>query len=84
MYRLGDTLGDGNSHWIRAKFYQQYRLFYRFDSRAKIIIYAWVNDDDTKRSRGSKTDAYAIFKKMIASGNPPNSWDDTASQIATL
>ena len=50
-YRQGDTLGRGGSHWFRAKFFQQYRLFFRFNSRAKIIIFAWGNDDDTKRAR---------------------------------
>jgi toxin YhaV len=39
-FKLGKTLGDGNTHWYRAKFYQQYRLFFRFNTRAKIIVYA--------------------------------------------
>ncbi len=29
-YRQGNTLGDGHKHWFRAKFFQQYRLFFRF------------------------------------------------------
>lgn len=48
-YRQGSTLGDEYKHWFRAKFGgQRFRLFFRFDTRAKIIIYAWVNDEDTK------------------------------------
>jgi toxin YhaV len=39
-FKLGKTLGDENTHWYRAKFYQQYRLFFRFNTRAKIIVYA--------------------------------------------
>jgi toxin YhaV len=39
---LGNTLGDTHRAWRRAKFMQQYRLFFRFDSKAKIIIFAWV------------------------------------------
>jgi toxin YhaV len=76
IYRQGNTLGSNFTHWFRAKFFQQYRLFFRFDQASKIIIYAWVNDDKTKRAYGSKTDAYAVFGKMLTDGDPPNSWDE--------
>ena len=49
-YRQGDTLGADRKHWFRAKFYQQYRLFFRFHAAQRIIVYAWVNDEDTKRA----------------------------------
>ncbi len=42
QFKLGNTLGSENRHWFRAKFLQQYRLFFRFDSKSKIIIYCWV------------------------------------------
>lgn len=74
-YRQGSTLGDEHKHWFRAKFFQQYRLFFRFDSTAKIIVYSWVNDEKNKRAYGSKTDAYRVFEKMLENGNPPNNWD---------
>lgn len=74
-FRQGNTLGDGRKHWFRAKFFQQYRLFYRFNSQAKIIVLAWVNDDATLRAYGSKTDAYATFKGMLEDGNPPDNFD---------
>ncbi len=75
-YRQGKTLGDKNKHWFRAKFFQQYRLFFRYDIQSKVIIYTWVNDDNSKRAYESKTDAYKVFAKMLKSGNPPDSWDD--------
>lgn len=75
-YRQGDTLGEGNKHWFRAKFFQQYRLFFRYDKAAKIIVFAWVNDEDTKRAYDSKTDAYKVFKKMLSTKNPPSDWDE--------
>jgi len=75
-YRQGKALGDNYKHWFRAKFFQQYRLFFRFDSKSKVIIYAWVNDDGTKRAYGSKTDAYKVFGSMLKTGNPPDSWED--------
>jgi toxin YhaV len=74
-YRQGTTLGDAHKHWFRAKFFQQYRLFFRYHLESKVIVYAWVNDDDTKRAYNSKTDAYRTFKKMLNSGHPPNNWE---------
>ncbi|WP_110648240.1 type II toxin-antitoxin system YhaV family toxin [Salinicola peritrichatus] len=75
-YHQGNTLGTTHTHWHRAKFYQQYRLFFRYDLANKILIYAWINDESTKRAYGSKHDAYSIFRKMIENGNPPDSWDE--------
>lgn len=74
-YRQGTTLGDNNKHWFRAKFFQQYRLFFRYHQGSKIIVYAWANDEKTLRSYESKNDAYKVFSKMLASGNPPDDWD---------
>ena len=76
QYRQGHTLGAEHSHWCRAKFYQQYRLFFRYDLASKIIIYAWVNDESTKRAYESKQDAYTVFQKMLKSGHPPDNWND--------
>ncbi len=80
-YRQGVTLGDSRKHWFRAKFFQQYRLFFRYHSEAKIIILAWVNDDKTKRAYGSKTDAYYVFEKMLDGGNPPDDWKQLLEQV---
>lgn len=71
-YRQGNTLGSSRKHWFRAKFFQQYRLFFRFDSTSKLILYAWVNDENSKRSYDSQSDAYQIFAKMLNNGNPPD------------
>jgi toxin YhaV len=74
-FRQGDTLGEHRKHWFRAKFFQQYRLFYRFESSAKVIVLAWVNDAQTLRAYGSRTDAYATFKGMLDGGTPPDTFD---------
>jgi toxin YhaV len=71
-YRQGNTLGQQHRHWFRARFFQQYRLFFRFHAEARIIVYAWVNDEDTKRAYESADDAYRVFRKMLEGGNPPN------------
>lgn len=79
-YRQGATLGENHKHWFRAKFFQQYRLFFRFHSESKIIVFAWVNDEKNKRAYGSKSDAYRVFEKMLNSGHPPDSWDPLIKQ----
>lgn len=75
-YRQGITLGNEYKHWFRAKFFQQYRLFFRYHQESKIIVFAWVNDENSKRSYDSNTDAYRVFKKMLESGHPPDDWDE--------
>ena len=50
------TLGDAYRHWFRAKFFQQYRLFFRYHAASRIIVYAWVNDEDTRRAYESADD----------------------------
>ena len=74
-YRQGNTLGEQYRHWFRAKFFGRFRLFFRYDSRARLIIYAWVNDERTLRQSGARSDPYVVFRRMLASGNPPNNWD---------
>ena len=74
-FRQGNTLGRGRRHWFRAKFGgNRFRLFFRADSRAKVIVYAWVNDRGTLRKAGSSSDPYAVFAAMLAGGNPPDDW----------
>ena len=80
QYRQGNALGPDRTHWFRAKFFQQYRLFFRFDSASRIIVLAWVNDEATLRAYGQKTDAYATFRGMLDSGNPPNDFDQLLSE----
>jgi toxin YhaV len=74
-YRQGGTLGDARKYWFRAKFGGgRFRLFFRYSSSAKVIVFAWVNDETTLRTYGAKSDAYAVFRKMLDGGNPPDDW----------
>ncbi len=70
-FRQGNTLGTGYRQWFRAKFHQRYRLFFRFSTKEKVIVYAWMNDEGTLRKSGSKTDPYAVFRAMLEAGDPP-------------
>lgn len=74
-YRQGNTMGPDFRHWRRAKIGRRFRLFFRYDSRTKVIVYAWVNDEKTLRAAGSKNDPYAVFQKMLSRGNPPDDWN---------
>lgn len=67
-YRQGLTLGNNNTHWFRAKFFQQYRLFFRFHLEKKIIIYAWVYDRfrrSPKNSDNNKAHSSCITPSSI-------------------
>ncbi len=64
-YRQGNTMGPAYRHWRRAKLGRRYRLFFRYDSKAKVIVYAWVNDEQTLRSSGSKSDPTQCSRKCL-------------------
>jgi toxin YhaV len=81
-YRQGGTLGAEYKHWFRAKFFQQYRLFFRYHLASRVIVFAWVNDDSTLRAYDSKTDAYQVFGRMLRRGKPPDDWDALLAQSA--
>jgi toxin YhaV len=83
-YRQGNTLGGEHKHWFRAKFFQQYRLFFRYHAASKVIVFAWVNDDQTKRAFESSDDAYRVFRKMLESGHPPDDWNQLLSESEAL
>jgi len=74
-YRHGGTLGERYRHWFRAKFAQQYRLFFRYSLRERILIFAWVNDENSLRAYESGTDAYKVFARMLGRHQPPDDWD---------
>ncbi|CAG9196402.1 ribosome-dependent mRNA interferase toxin YhaV [Paraburkholderia sabiae] len=82
-YRQGETLGDDRKHWFRAKFFQQYRLFFRYHKASRIIILAWVNDETTRRAYGSTTDAYKVFARMLNKGRPPDDWNTLLAEASS-
>ena len=78
-YRQGKTLGTRYRHWRRAKFAQRFRVFFRFDTRSKVIVYGWANDHRTLRAAGARSDPYTVFSKMLAQNNPPDDWASLVS-----
>jgi toxin YhaV len=73
-FALGNTLGPTHRHWRRAKLMGRFRLFFRFDSASRIIIYAWINDANTLRKAGARTDPYVVFRRRLEGGEPPDDW----------
>ena len=82
-YRQGTTLGEDRKHWFRAKFFQQYQLFFRYHASSKVIVFAWVNDEDSKRAYQSGNDAYHVFRKMLEKGHPPDDWNQLLAESRT-
>ncbi|MGA2591183.1 MAG: type II toxin-antitoxin system YhaV family toxin [Bryobacteraceae bacterium] len=82
-FQLGNTLGPVHRHWRRAKFLGRFRLFFRFSSAHKAIVYAWVNDETTLRKAGSRTDPYTVFIRKLQEGNPPDEWDGLLREANT-
>jgi toxin YhaV len=83
-YRLGHSLGTQFTSWRRAKFFGRFRPFFRFHSQRRAIVYVWLNDEHTLRKAGARTDPYAVFAKMLASGTPPDGFDDLLRASGTL
>ena len=80
-FRHGKSLGSGkNKDWSRVKFGAgRYRLFFRYSEKEKVIILGWMNDENTLRTYGKKTDAYTVFSKMLKRGHPPADWETLTS-----
>ncbi|MBU4471389.1 MAG: type II toxin-antitoxin system YhaV family toxin [Desulfobacteraceae bacterium] len=76
-FNLGKTLGKKYTHWRRAKnsLPKRYRLFFRADTKLKIIILCWINDDNTLRKSGDKNDVYIVFKQMLIEETIPDDMD---------
>ncbi|MFA7165202.1 MAG: type II toxin-antitoxin system YhaV family toxin [Desulfoplanes sp.] len=79
-FRQGNTMGPSFRHWRRAKIGRRFRLFFRFDSVSRVIVFAWVNDSRSLRSSGSSSDPYSVFQKMLTQGHPPDDWDELISK----
>jgi toxin YhaV len=83
-FRQGNTLGADNRHWFRAKFHPRYRLFYRFSSKEKIVVYAWMSDERTLRKSGSKTVPYRVFSDLLKAGDPPATMEQLLARARGL
>lgn len=58
----------------------QYQLFFHEHAPSKVIVFAWVNDRDTKRAYEGSDDAYRVFRRMLESGHPPADWNQLLAE----
>ena len=87
VFRLGNTLGKSHGNWRRVKkgLPQRYRLFFMFASNPlAVVIYAWLNDQDTLRKEGSRIDVYEVFKRMLERGEVPSSINELIERANEL
>ena len=85
-FRLGKTLGNRFTGWRRVKRHglpDRMRLFFKFSSTHKVIVFVWLNDADTLRKDGASTDPYAVFRRMLEAGNPPDDFNDLLQAVST-
>ena len=74
-FRHIDTLGHTGGHWSRAKFGgNRFRLFFRAETSARAILYAWIKDRDAPRARGATSNPYTAFTRTLTGGKPPDDW----------
>lgn len=73
-YFLGNTMGAEHKDWRRSKKFlpDRHRLFFKYFSRELEIYYAWLNDENTLRKAGSKTDCYKVFQSFLDNGTIPS------------
>jgi len=50
-------------------------LFFRYSSQARVVIYAWVNDENMLRKAGGRNDPYAVFGTLLRKGRPTDDWN---------
>jgi toxin YhaV len=83
-FSLGNTLGPAHRHWRRAKFLGRFRLFFRYSSQARVIVYAWVNDENTLHKAGGHNDPYSVFSRLLRRGQPPDDWNALIREATPL
>lgn len=81
-YQQGNKLGSKYRHWRRVKFRGRFRLFFRYSSAQRAIIYVWLNDPNTLRKEGGRTDPYWVFRSMLDRHKPPTDWADLMAECA--
>jgi len=82
QFRQGNTLGTPHRHWRRAKFARRFRLFFRFHTPSRVIVYAWLNDEE--RKAGARTDPYVVFRQMLERGRPPSDLADLLKETEPI
>lgn len=76
-FQLSNTLKK-HKEWRRVKsgLPSRYRLFFRFYSKQKRIVFVWMNEAGTLRAKGGKYDVYTVFEGLLEKGEIPSDYKD--------
>ena len=76
-YRQGNTMGPAFRHWRRAKLGRRFRLFFRFDSKTRIIIFMATMEAQTYLAKRQALADLNAFDAVMArtGGEPPREGD---------
>ena len=55
---------------------RRYRLFWAFSDQSKAIIFLYLNDADSLRKEGGRTDPYRLFAGMVQRGEVGSDFED--------
>jgi len=83
-FMLSKSLDKTYKEWRRVKkgLPPRYRMFFRFHTKYKNVIFVWLNHEGCLRKKGDKHDVYSVFQKMLdRSEIPPDYKDLMASSI---
>ena len=80
-YLISKTLPK-NKEYRRVKqgLPPRYRMFFRFSTSQKNIIYVWFNDEFSIRKENDKNDVYQVFKKLLKNKTIPTNYDKLVKQ----
>ena len=76
-FQLSNTLKK-HREWRRVKggLPNRYRLFFRFYSKQKRIVFVWMNEEGTLRNKGGKYDVYTVFEGLLEKCLIPDNYKD--------
>lgn len=96
-FQLGDELRaaglkidprfrDSMGHWRRVKkrLPQRRRLFFWARSDKNRVVYVWLNDEDSLREEGSRSDVYRVFCELLRAGKVPNDFEELCAAARDL
>lgn len=59
----------------------RYRLFWVFSSKARAIVFLYLNDEETLRKDGSARDPYKVFSEAVRRGEIGEDFDANLTMI---
>ena len=76
-YRQGNTMDPAFRHWRQAKLGRRFRLFFRFDSKTRIIIFMAMMEAQTYLAKRQARADLTAFDAVMArtGGEPPREGD---------